>query len=105
MHVIRSGLLTVLMAIVFFGSVARAQIDPQQFRGDLAALTAAPARTIGSAGYDAAGEYLRRQIAAMPNVELRTAEFPVMVPVTESATVDLGGGRVEKIYPLWPAQA
>jgi ABC-type lipoprotein release transport system permease subunit len=37
-------------------------------------------------------------------VELKVHEFPVMVPVTESATMDLDGGRVEKIYPFWPAQ-
>src|SRR5262249_46725382 len=31
-------------------------------------------------------------------------EFPVMVPVTESATLETGDGRIEKLYPFWPAQ-
>ena len=79
-------------------------VDANQFGSDLNQITMSPARVIGSAGYYAAGDYLQHEIEKLPNVELKRHEFPVMVPVTESATIDLGDGRVERIYPFWPAQ-
>src|SRR5947208_3644126 len=91
------------VALFLFCLPARGQIDPAQFQTDLRSIAAAPARVIGSPGYSAAADYLQREIEKLPNVELKVHEFPVMMPVTESATVDLGGGRVEKIYPFWPA--
>ena len=74
------------------------------FRADLQALTRDRSRVIGSEGCDRAGAYIEETARKLPNVELKTHEFPVMVPVTRSATLDLGGGRVERVYPFWPAQ-
>src|SRR5438552_6113517 len=96
-----------LIAALAAGPRTRAEssaVDQDQFRKDVAALCASPSRVIGTSGYAAAQEYLRSQIGALgPNVELREHEFPVMAPVTQSATIDLRDGRVEKIYPFWPA--
>src|SRR3954447_17673739 len=96
--------LLLLLTALSFSTPARAQIDAKQFHDDLQAIAAAPSRVIGSPGYFAAADYLAREIQRLPNVELKVHEFPVMVPVTESATIDLGSGRVEKVYPFWPAQ-
>src|SRR5262249_49495869 len=63
-----------------------------------------PSRVIGAPGYYSAADYIEREIGKLPNVELKQHEFAVTVPVTKSATLDLGGGRVEKVYPFWPAQ-
>src|SRR5687768_9559120 len=84
-------------------TVALAQIDAAQFRHDLNGLSRHASRSIGSDGYYEAANYLEKTIAGLPNVELRKHEFPVMVPVTQSATLDLGGGRVERVFPFWPA--
>ena len=94
---------TVLLCVIA-GRSAFGQIDDAQFRKDLAALSQYPSRSIATDGYYAAADYLQQQIAALgPSVELRTQEFPVMVPVTKSAALDLGGGRVAPVYPFWPA--
>src|SRR5207237_4589213 len=89
---------------LFLTSSLRAQVDSAQFKADLAALCAGQSRTVGSTGYYATAKYLETEIAKLPNVELRQQEFPVMVPVTQLATLDLGNGRIEKVYPFWPAQ-
>ncbi len=83
---------------------ARGQIDEGQFRKDLQSLTAAPNRIIGSDGYAAAGAYLENQIKTLPNVELQTHDFEVMVPVTHSATLTIDGRGIERVYPFWPSR-
>ncbi|MEO6436816.1 MAG: hypothetical protein ABIP55_13790, partial [Tepidisphaeraceae bacterium] len=80
-----------------------AQVDATKFRADLDALCQSPSRIIGSEGYDRAAQYIEAEITKLPNVELKTHEYAVMVPTTASATIDLGGGRVEPVYPFWPA--
>src|SRR4051812_7345048 len=80
-----------------------AEIDTEQFKRDLAAIAKSPARTIGSPGYYDAANYLDAEIQKLPNVDLKKHEFPVMVPVTRTATLDAGGGRIEPVYPFWPA--
>ncbi len=99
----RSICLLALAAACLFADLALAQIDREQFRRDLATLTSSPSRVIGSKGYDDAGRYLEREIRKLPSVELRTHEFTVMMPVTQSATLELGDGHVESVYPFWPA--
>lgn len=59
---------------------------------------------MGSAGYYEAGKYLEREIGKLPGVQLQKHEFAVMTPVTEWATLTMEGGRVENVYPFWPAQ-
>jgi hypothetical protein len=93
-----AALLAIL--IVWCSAAARGQ---DSFRADLQQLATAPARLVGSPGYDAAVGYVERQIKQLPNVEYRRQEFPLSVPVTRSATVTIGGAA-EPIYPFWPAQ-
>ncbi|MGB7160146.1 MAG: hypothetical protein WBD40_18915, partial [Tepidisphaeraceae bacterium] len=89
-------------------------IDPTQFQKDLQTLTAHPSRVIGSQGYDEAATYIEQQLTALgPAIEWRRHEYPVMAPVTTSATLTLrtpgvlapsgAGGAEEPIYPFWPA--
>src|SRR5688572_17110246 len=94
--------LIALFLILSRSTVALGQIDAAQFRSDLTELSRHPSRSIGSDGYYESAHYLEKTIAGLPNVELRKHEFPVMVPVSQSATLDLGGGRVERVYPFWP---
>jgi hypothetical protein len=95
----------VAATIVLFllADVALAQIDAAQFRRDVEDLSRFPSRSIGTPGYDSGAEYIEKQIAVLPNVELRRHDFRMIVPLTASATIDLGGGRVEKVFPFWPA--
>ncbi len=100
--------LPLLVSILAAFSSPAATIDPidaAQFQKDLEQIAQSPSRIIGSPGYDSAGVYLQQQISKLPNVELRTQQFQVMVPVTRSATLETADGHAEKIYPFWPAQA
>src|SRR5688572_13216236 len=99
----RAAAIILLLAHAALAQIDAAQLDTNQFRRDVEAISRHPSRSIGTPGYDAAADYVEKQIAALPNVELRRHEFPMIVPVTESATLDLGGGRVEKVFPFWPA--
>src|SRR5688500_2065858 len=90
----------IALLIIFPGSLALAQVDAAAFEQDLAELTRYPSRSIGSSGYYAAADYLEKQVAGLPNVELKRHEYAVVVPVTQSATLDLGGGRIELVYPF-----
>jgi hypothetical protein len=101
----------VVLALVAFSrpQLARADepvgIDAEQFRSDLATVASPSSRTVGSEGYYQIQRNLQSLVAALgPNVELRRHEYPVMVPVTRLAILDLGAGRAEPVYPFWPAQ-
>jgi hypothetical protein len=81
------------------------QIDPQRFEQDLKELASAP-RIIGSDGYYKAADYLEEQLKSIPGLEYRRHEYPVMVPITRSATLSGPGlAQPERVYPFWPAQA
>src|SRR5437867_2616404 len=83
---------------------AHGDINEPQFRKDLNAIAAEP-RVIGSIGYQHAGRYIESQLQSLPGVEFRRHEFPVMVPVTQSAGLYIAGDpRPHPIYPFWPAQ-
>ena len=84
-------------------TISRAEIDEPQFRADIAALCAPSSRVVGSDGYYSAAKYLHDQVASLPNVELRRHEFPVTVPLTQSATMTLPEGSIEAVHPFWPA--
>ena len=91
-----------LSTLLSWPNPSAAQVDEAQFREDLRIIAAKP-RIIGSAGYEETAAYLQKQVQALPGVELRRHDFPVMVPVTRSATITLPGGATENIYPFWPA--
>src|SRR4051812_12882413 len=98
----RPGTVTflILLSAAILDPVTRAApIDAEQFHKDLSALCAPQSRLVGSPGYYDTAKYLESAIGKLPNVELKKHEFPVMVPVIQSANLDLGRGRVEKIYP------
>lgn len=78
-------------------------IDEQQFRADLASIASQPSRLVGSEGYRRTVEYVQSQIAALPNVELKRHEFPVMAPATESAMLSLPDGSTQRVFPFYPA--
>src|SRR5207244_2048832 len=77
--------------------------DESGFRADLKAIAKYPSRLVGSPGYDATAAYLETQFKALPNIEWKKHEYTVMVPVTKSATLAIGGTSVN-LYPFWPAQ-
>ena len=93
---------TALIALLFTAHAALAGIDAAEFQRDLGQLAGHESRSITSSGYYAAAQYLETEIGKLRNVELRRHEFPVVVPVTESATIDVDG-RIERIFPFWPA--
>src|SRR4051812_3454902 len=96
-------LLVTVAILLIFATPARGQIDEAAFRQHLDALTRHPTRVVGSEGYVAAGNYIERQIRAMPNVELRRHELTVMMPVTRSAILRRAGAtQDEPIHPFWP---
>src|ERR1700683_2116606 len=89
--------------MVWPGSVA-GEIDSPQYGADLRAICACGSRIVGSAGYYEAGKYLEREIGKLSGTEFQKHEFAVMTPVTQWATLTMGDGRVENVYPFWPAQ-
>jgi hypothetical protein len=93
----------ILFSVLMLGAVASAQVDEQQFRADLEAIASPPARLVGSPGYYRTLDYVQSQIAALPNVELKRHEFPVLVPVTEQAEIAVNGEAPAPLYPFYPA--
>lgn len=95
--------LVFIFAIFFTCAGLRAQVDESKFAADMAALTSAPTRVVGTPGHEQATQYIIDQIKQVPGVELQVHEYPVMTPATASATLSLPGGRTENVFPLWPA--
>ena len=92
-----------LVTILWCPNQSFAQLDENQFNADVNYLASLPSRSPGAPGYFKAVDYIQKQIGSLPNVRLRRHEFPMMVPLTESATVLLPDGKIENIYPFWPA--
>src|SRR5439155_27301440 len=91
------------MSILALGGPARGQDVYSEFRTDLQTIAAPQSRVLGSAGYEQTVNYIKGEIAKLPGVEFQVHEYPVMAPVTDDATIQIGA-RVEKVYPFWPAQ-
>ena len=83
--------------------LARGQVDEPQFTADVTALANQPTRAPGTQGYYNAATYLQEQIGKLPNVQLRRQDFPMTVPITDSATLSMPGRPVATVFPLWPA--
>jgi ABC-type antimicrobial peptide transport system permease subunit len=99
-------ILLILCVLLSKQLCAFGQIDQTQYRDDLEAIAKEP-RAVGSIGYFHAASYIENQIRQLPNVELRRQQFPVMVPVTRSATLTLPNNpnftAPQAVYPFWPA--
>ena len=92
--------------MVWIGCRAAAgQVDERQFSADVAALSAQPTRAPGTAGYAAAGAYIRQQIARLPAgaVVAREQPFPILTAVTEQASLTVPGRDPAGVWPLVPA--
>jgi hypothetical protein len=92
-----------LALLLVLPSFAPAQVDEARFKSDLAELTSTPTRSPGTTGYFKAAAFIEEQIKTLPNVEWRKHEFPLVVPITESATIALPGSQPLNIFPFWPA--
>ncbi|HWP40279.1 MAG TPA: hypothetical protein VNL70_05090, partial [Tepidisphaeraceae bacterium] len=97
-----SSWVVLILSLALIGS-AEAQIDVAQFRRDLEAIASHTSRVVGSDGYYRAADYIEAQIRTLPEVQLQRHQFPIMVPVTQRATLTLPDGTVEHVYPFWPA--
>src|SRR3954447_9711349 len=80
-------------------------IDQAAFTNDLRAITQPACRSIATDGYYQTAKWIQAEIGKLPNVELQVHEYPVVVPVTESATLTFADGSAERVYPFWPAGA
>ena len=85
-----------------FSNVCHGDISADQFRDDFTSLAQFPSRIVGSPGYEQAAKELERRLSSIDNIEWKRQSFPVMTPLTGSATIDLVDGRVERVYPFWP---
>lgn len=95
--------LLALLLVFLSAGVARAQVDRKQLESDVAAL-AGQTRAVGTAGYDAAVDYIKSQVSALPGIELQEHAFPLMTPQTRSATLAFpNSGPTLKVYPFFPA--
>lgn len=90
------------LALLVLGLPASAQVNTEQFRKDLSQLASQP-RVIGTPGYYAAADYIQAQLGEMPGVQVKTHEYEVMMPVTESAAIQVPGAGEVPVYPFWPA--
>ncbi|MBC8106995.1 MAG: hypothetical protein H7Z14_10435, partial [Anaerolineae bacterium] len=69
------------------------------------AITRPASRSIATDGYYQTARWIQDEIAKLPNVELQVHEFPIVVPVTKSATLTFADGSTERVYPFWAAGA
>jgi hypothetical protein len=104
----RRHFLVFLVTITPIFTLARpgwAGVDRDRFRADLRQLCTSRGRSVGSEGYREAGPWLEEQLRALPNVDVRRHEFPVIAPITRAASFYKSGGPAagERIYPFWPA--
>lgn len=111
----------IVLTILAVSCQTFAAVDEAAFRNDLKTLASAPTRVIGSQGYKDAFAYIEHEIGKLGGaVTLQRHEFTVMMPVTESATLQFTPVAVQpdssrdrdpvaqrpdshQIYPFWPA--
>ncbi|MCS7034992.1 MAG: ABC transporter permease [Phycisphaerae bacterium] len=99
-------IVTLLTCCVLLATRAPASVgfDEARLRADVDSLSSHPTRFVGSEGYRRALEYLRGEINAVVGGDsFRQQDFPIMVPVTESASLSLEDGSSHELYPFWPA--
>jgi len=104
----RGALVAMAVLAACTGSLRGGAPDIEAFRRDVREICACgESRVLGSAGFDATVNYVRRRIAELDNVELREQTWPVLVPVTRRAELVCRGtdgtAVVHRIYPFWPA--
>ncbi len=80
----------------------RDDLDLDQIRGHLTALTSTPSRISGTAGAEAAAQYIEEQLRALGVDDLEIQEFPVAVPVVDHASLTVSDGTEIALHPLWP---
>lgn len=78
-------------------------LDEARFREDVKTLSGFGPRVPGSAGYEHARQWIRAQLSGIPGVVWEEHRFPLVVPVTELARLELPDGRQVDVYPFWPA--
>ena len=96
-----------LLTVTFLaaGLSAQAADFVSAVRKDTEALTQSPSRLIGSKGHEAAKEMIAKRIEALPGVKLVRQPFPLIVPKTERAVMDVAEGTLKgehPVYPVWP---
>ena len=70
---------------------------------DIDALTALPSRVPGTAGNRAAAAYVQNRFSQIGLSQVRADEYSVTAPVTQSASVTVGGQELE-VLPVYPNQ-
>ena len=70
---------------------------------DIDALTALPSRAPGTAGNRAAAAYVQNRFSQIGLSQVRADEYSVTAPVTQSASVAVGGQEL-KVLPVYPNQ-
>ncbi|HEV2292736.1 MAG TPA: ABC transporter permease [Tepidisphaeraceae bacterium] len=99
-----SLVLCLLVPVAARDAAAQQNVNREQLQRDFTALTSHLSRVIGSPGYEQAAAYIESQLSALGSgIQWRRHEYPVMAPVTTSATLTIAGGATEPIYPFWPA--
>ncbi|MGC4032054.1 MAG: hypothetical protein QM754_10035 [Tepidisphaeraceae bacterium] len=91
------GFVACLLAPAAFAFAA----DTVSLKPDVDALSQ-KSRDVGSAGYEAAFDYVRAEITKLPGVEVQEHAFPLMTPHTRSATLGVAGSSVD-VFPFFPA--
>ena len=83
-------------------SQLRAQSVGPDFSRHFAAITASESRLVGSAGYDAATDYVLAQARALPGVTVQEHAFAMMAPRSHGARLEFAGGAAP-VYPVFPS--
>jgi len=72
-----------------------------RIKADVASLTQYPSRVPGTPGNAAAAQYVQQQFRAIGLQQVRAEEFPVTVPVTQSANIEFNGKKWD-LAPMYP---
>jgi ABC-type lipoprotein release transport system permease subunit len=99
------GFISLLLLVAILPRQSLGQLNEAQLSADVKYLSSLQTRLPGTTGYRDAAAYVQQQIVALSNsnVQLKRHLFPLMLPFTESATINVPGRPMENIYPLWPA--
>src|SRR5512133_2206584 len=87
-----------VLGVMAGATAARADVDMDQFRKDVQWISSR-VRTIGSDGYEQTAKYIEQRIGTLNanQVEWKKHDFPVYVPVTNSATLTLADGSKQTV--------
>jgi hypothetical protein len=96
--------------VILVGTLGRAvavspDIDLERVKSNTSAMGNFASRMVGSEGHRHSQDLILSEVRKLPNVQVWTQDFEVVVPRTLESSLTVSGGTPETIYPIWPSGA